>query len=75
MRFKESAVGICHYCFNCGRCRGEKPKPITLSICMSCGFDNEPDAEVCEKCGASLVLEPGVTNTVGKKIAQAGQSA
>lgn len=62
-------VGICHYCFNCGRCRGEKPKAFIFAICMSCGFENEEGVTVCAKCGASLELQPGETNTAGKPLA------
>ncbi|MGN0077482.1 MAG: hypothetical protein ACI36V_01705 [Coriobacteriales bacterium] len=61
-------MGICHYCFNCGRCRGEKPKAIVVPTCMACGFRNERGVETCAECGNSLVLQPGVTNTVGKRL-------
>lgn len=60
-------MGICHYCFNCGRCRGEKPKPIVFSTCLACGHVNPEGVTECQQCGASLVLEPGVTNTAGVK--------
>lgn len=64
-------MGICHYCFNCGRCRGEKPKPIVFPVCLGCGFGNPAGVTVCQKCGRSLILEPGVTNTAGVKTGAA----
>ena len=30
-------MGNCHYCMNCGRCRGEKPPAILVRRCPSCG--------------------------------------
>lgn len=59
----------CGYaCMNCGSCRGVLPKPIFVPRCIECGYDNPFGSEVCEKCGASLMLKPGVTNTVGKRL-------
>lgn len=58
-------MGICHYCFNCGRCRGELPKPIVVPVCLACGYRNERGVSVCSKCGESLELKPGITNTAG----------
>ena len=59
----------CGYaCINCGKCRGVLPKPILVPKCLECGHDNELGSETCEKCGASLVLRPGITNTVGKPV-------
>ena len=63
-------MGACFYCFNCGRCKGVKPKPIILSNCLNCGYKNERGVDTCAQCGNSLVLKPGETNTVGRKIVQ-----
>ena len=63
-------MGKCHYCFDCGQCRGETPKPFVFPICLACGFENERGVEECVRCGASLVLQPGVTNTIGMDIAR-----
>ena len=49
-------MGNCHYCFNCGRCRGEMPESFAMPLCMTCGYENKPEDLVCAKCGASLVL-------------------
>lgn len=56
-------MGRCHYCVNCGLCRGEKPKPILVPVCIYCGHNNPFGSETCEACGESLELQPGVTNT------------
>lgn len=61
-------MGICHYCFNCGRCRGEKPKSFIFAKCLCCGHTNEKGVAVCVVCGSSLELVPGETNTVGKEL-------
>lgn len=59
----------CGYaCINCGKCRGVLPKPILVPKCLECGYDNELGSATCEKCGASLELRPGITNTVGKPV-------
>ena len=63
-------MGKCHYCFDCGQCRGETPKSFVFPICLACGFENERGVEECTRCGASLVLQPGVTNTIGMDIAK-----
>lgn len=60
-------MGTCHYCFNCGRCRGELPEPFILPICLKCGYKNSRDVDVCANCGSSLEVQPGVTNTVTEK--------
>ena len=46
------------------------PKPILVPLCIECGHDNPFGSETCEKCGASLELRPGITNTVGKRLAK-----
>ena len=51
-------MGECHYCFNCGRCRGETPPSICLRTCPVCRFKNEANTENCVQCGASLRLDP-----------------
>ena len=33
-------MGRCHYCINCGLCRGEKPKAILVPVCIRCGHKN-----------------------------------
>lgn len=55
-------MGRCHYCINCGLCRGEAPKPILVPLCIHCGHNNPLGSETCEECGGSLLLEPGKTN-------------
>ncbi|WP_158539678.1 zinc ribbon domain-containing protein [Gordonibacter sp. 28C] len=52
-------MGNCHYCMNCGRCRGEKPPAILVRRCPSCGHVNEPGSNACADCGASLALQTG----------------
>jgi hypothetical protein len=52
----------CHYCINCGRCRGELPQPIFVRRCLVCGWQNQSGQESCAACGASLKLIPGVSN-------------
>lgn len=59
-------MGNCHYCFNCGRCRGEMPEEFVFSLCMACGHDNEEGALACARCGASLTLG----NTAGSPLPQ-----
>ena len=56
-------MGRCHYCINCGLCRGEKPKAILVLVCIRCGHKNPLGSKTCESCGESLELQPGVTNT------------
>lgn len=56
----------CGYaCINCGSCRGEIPRPIYVTMCVYCGFKNSEGSLRCERCGASLRLQSGVTNTSG----------
>lgn len=55
-------MGNCHYCMNCGRCRGELPKAFRVRRCPSCGHMNEQGASSCSVCGTSLVLQTGVTD-------------
>ncbi|HIW75816.1 MULTISPECIES: hypothetical protein [Gordonibacter] len=55
-------MGNCHYCMNCGRCRGEKPKPILVRRCPTCGHMNEPGSTACAACSASLTLQSGTTS-------------
>ena len=55
-------MGNCHYCMNCGRCRGEKPRAFYARRCPACGFRNEAGSEVCASCGSSLLLSPGETS-------------
>lgn len=52
-------MGNCHYCMNCGRCRGETPPAVVVHRCPMCRHRNPDGAVVCEKCGASLRLDPG----------------
>lgn len=53
----------CGYnCINCGRCKGKPPKPIFVPVCLRCGHTNPLGSEICESCGFSLKLVPGVTN-------------
>lgn len=59
-------MGRCHYCINCGLCRGEKPKAILVPVCIRCGHKNSLGSETCEACGESLRLQPGVTNTANR---------
>ena len=59
-------MGRCHYCINCGLCRGEKPKAILVPVCIRCGHKNPLGSETCEACGESLRLQPGVTNTANR---------
>ena len=47
-------MGNCHYCMNCGRCRGEKPPAILVRRCPSCGCINDPGTRACAACGGSL---------------------
>ena len=55
----------CGYaCVNCGRCKGRLPKPILVTRCVACAHENPRGSEVCEACGASLLLRPGITNTI-----------
>ena len=51
-------MGNCHYCMNCGRCRGEMPPPVYVHRCPACGFRNESGAHACAKCGESLKMDP-----------------
>lgn len=51
-------MGQCHYCMNCGRCRGEMPPAIIVHRCPACGFVNEDGTVECAACGASLQLDP-----------------
>lgn len=55
-------MGRCHYCINCGLCRGEAPKPFLVPVCIYCGHKNPFGSTICEACSASLELRPGVTN-------------
>jgi hypothetical protein len=56
----------CGYaCINCGLCRGEIKDPILVTKCLQCGFENERGSKICAKCGASLSLQAGITNTAG----------
>lgn len=57
----------CGYnCINCGRCKGKPPKPIFVPVCIYCGNTNPLGSEVCSRCGKSLKLIPGTTNTANK---------
>ncbi|MEG0323091.1 MAG: hypothetical protein RR547_13525 [Raoultibacter sp.] len=58
-------MGTCHYCMNCGRCRGEKPHEFYVRKCPACGRMNDKGTKRCMTCEASLLLEPGTTNFVG----------
>ena len=51
-------MGECHYCFNCGRCRGETPPPVYVHRCPACGFVNEHGSKTCAECGTSLLMDP-----------------
>ena len=62
-------MGNCHYCMNCGRCRGEKPPAILVCRCPSCGRMNDPGTRTCAACGGSLELQSGTTSLApGKRI-------
>ena len=54
-------MGNCHYCMNCGRCRGETPPAILVRRCPSCGYTNDPGTRACAACGGSLELQSGTT--------------
>ncbi|MCI8341211.1 MAG: hypothetical protein HFJ73_06450 [Eggerthellaceae bacterium] len=51
-------MGECHYCFNCGRCRGETPPAVYARTCPACLFKNEAGSKACAKCGESLLMDP-----------------
>lgn len=51
-------MGTCHYCFNCGRCRGETPRAVYVRTCPACRFKNEEGAKACAACGESLFMDP-----------------
>ena len=56
----------CGYvCVNCGQCKGKLRPPLLVSRCFSCGHDNPKGIEECERCGSSLYLQAGVSNTAG----------
>lgn len=69
LTWEGNAMGTCHYCFNCGRCRGETPPGVYVRRCPSCGFKNESGAKECAKCGASLYLDPNVVLKRSKRSA------
>lgn len=52
----------CHYCINCGRCRGEAGNAIFVRHCVLCGHENAAGSRECAACGGSLKLTPGITN-------------
>lgn len=56
----------CGYaCVGCGKCKGIV-RPLAMpGHCPACGFDNEPDAKTCEKCGMPLPLAPGLGEPKG----------
>lgn len=54
-------MGNCHYCMNCGRCRGEKPRGFYARRCPACGAMNEQGSTECAFCGGSLLLQSGTT--------------
>ncbi|WP_165170804.1 hypothetical protein [Adlercreutzia sp. ZJ242] len=66
-------MGNCHYCFNCGRCRGETPPGVFVRRCPACRHVNERGARECEACGASLYLDP--TKVMGNPRSAAGADA
>ena len=55
-------MGNCHYCMNCGRCRGEKPPANRVRRCPSCGCMNDSGTRACAACGGSLELQSGTTS-------------
>jgi len=58
-------LGACHYCMNCGRCKGGMPKPIMVTLCPSCGLENERGTIACLRCGTSLVLGEKTNLSIG----------
>lgn len=59
----------CGYaCVGCGVCTGETKPPILVPLCIHCGHENPFGSTECERCGASLVLQTGVTNTAGAPL-------
>ena len=55
----------CGYvCVNCGQCKGKLRAPITVRRCIACDFENAKGATECARCGASLVFQAGVSNTI-----------
>lgn len=51
-------MGECHYCFDCGRCRGETPPAVYVHRCPACRHVNPHGSTECEQCGESLLLDP-----------------
>lgn len=52
-------MGSCHYCFNCGRCRGETPPAVYVRTCPACGLRNEEGSRQCARCAEGLLMDPG----------------
>ena len=51
-------MGQCHYCIDCGRCRGETPPGIYVRRCLYCHALNDEGSIECAACGRSLYLDP-----------------
>lgn len=51
-------MGNCHYCFNCGRCRGELPPAVYARTCPACRHRNEAGSKECAQCGELLLMDP-----------------
>lgn len=65
-------MGNCHYCFDCGRCRGETPPAVYARRCFECRHVNPLGSEVCERCGASLFVDPTQVRCRTLRQAQGG---
>ena len=66
----------CGYvCTNCGKCRSEQRILLKPGACLSCGFENDPNAAVCISCGQPLLQPPGQRQAASAAMLSALSSA